>query len=212
MGHNDLLGKCTEEDMCWELCGHGYLTAVRGNDTVMVRQAALDTHVHLQEFIDSICCVHCGISGVIGFPFDDPWLWSCGITCRACSQIGNIFGSGWYEWRSLPDHDSVGERLSRITTDGTNLWAVGENGLAYCFRGTTWETLPASQHWQDLTISSNGKHAFGIDSQGCSWKCNALEARPLVWERCPLDISLRNAALSEDGCTLWAMDDCGSVY
>ena len=121
MGHNDNIGTCSESDMMRTLEEYGYRIAWIGQDTVMVHSDSLGPHRHLQPWLPSMNCNHCGVWGSAGFPFEySPDL--SGSLCGICRQRGSRWaGRGWNVWRQLPRHAPKGQELRGICTDGMNL-------------------------------------------------------------------------------------------
>ena len=210
MGHSDCVqGADVEDDMLEKLENLGYIKVGTGNDTQLVRRAALATQPRLQQWLDSVRCSLCRTFGESALPFES--LYDFGMTCEQCCAFLRMLGATWHDWKLLPAPDEA--KILRIATDGTNLFGVGEDDAIYAYQECRWESLSDSQKlsFRHVAISGDSKSACGIDWAGWGWRSD-IEYRPLRWERIEYRDALYHLALSWYGNTCWAVTMDGVIY
>ena len=208
MGHSNCIqGADVEDDMLEKLENLGYITVTTGHDTQLVRRATLATQPRLQQWLHSVECSLCRTFGQSGVPFENLY----GVLCSQCCAFLRILSATWDDWKPLPVPDEA--RITRIATDGTNLFAVGEDDVIYTYQECRWESLSDSQGFcfKHVAISGDSKTACGIDWTGCAWRSDT-EHRPLWWERIEIDDWFYHLALSWYGNTLWAVTMDRAIY
>ena len=207
MGHNGSIGSCSEADMCLTSQRHGYHLVSRGNNSIMVRRAALDTQPRIQRWAERVRCDYCGSFGVDAFPF---YCRSFGSICRACRHSCFCFSLNWNAWYEMPALD--GRIMTRVCTDGKGLWGVDTNGCVHKQCGQNWKLLTGNQSIKELSVSAEGEFAIGVDDQGRAWHGVHITDGPLRWVRAPSEFAIRSVSLKRDGKTAWLVGEDGRVY
>lgn len=211
MGHSNRVG-CgydAEDEMCRALEASGYFVACYGSDTQVVREAAFAREPRVQRWVETFHCAHCHIVGHPGMPYIFcPGVGAArggGTLCRACGGLFHRFGSAIWEWKAAASDP----KLCSVTTSGTTLWGLCQDGSACCSRDGHWQYFGG--RLRSLTVPRDESQLWGLDDSGQLLQRPARAGR---WRELHGSPRLTCISASGDGTMLWCVDYHGrmSVY
>lgn len=91
LGHSDKVEQDdVERKMVRALENSGYIVACYGNDTQLVKFAALQEEARLEKWVNMLRCQRCGSEGTSGMPFS--LCCGLGLYCDGCAFLYKMFG------------------------------------------------------------------------------------------------------------------------